>query len=395
MEVASLPPPLMVSEAGSFAEYTIVHRKPQIINEVISRNDYGADVVARLRDLAEEIATRTVAPVREEAVDADFWRRAWLPWEGKTWRQLRWYFAETYFYRRLLEAVGYFQPGPWRHVDPFGSQKRQILCQGLSELTSFHALLRQDASLEERFVLWLRYSLWGNRADLSNPRVMAQAEGQKERGSGQLLVIDHTKEAWQLLAQGKVRRLDLIADNSGLELLSDLGLLDLLLSHNLVETAHLHLKPQPFFVSDAMPQDLVATLADLQGARSRPLQELGGRLQASRRAGQLVVHTHRFWATCLFFSQFPPDLENTLAEADLLLLKGDVNYRRLLEDRHWPHTASLAMIAAYMPASFLALRTLKGELIVGLPEGKAEELARHDPTWLINGKRGLIHLVQF
>jgi hypothetical protein len=97
---------------------------------------------------------------------------------------------------------------------------------------------------------------------------------------------------------------------------------------------------------------------------------------------------------CLPFRQFPDDLRDTLGSSDLILLKGDVNYRRLIDDRHWPPTSDLATIAAHMPSSFLALRTLKGELLVGLPEGLAEKLASEDPTWLINGERGLIHLVQ-
>lgn len=74
-------------------------------------------------------------------------------------------------------------------------------------------------------------------------------------------------------------------------------------------------------------------------------------------------------------------------------LKGDVNYRRLLDDRHWPHTMCVEKIAAYFPASFLVLRTLKGEIMVGLEAGQAEALAAEDSTWLINGKRGIIQLV--
>jgi hypothetical protein len=67
-----------------------------------------------------------------------------------------------------------------------------------------------------------------------------------------------------------------------------------------------------------------------------------------------------------------------------------VNYRRLLDDRHWPHTARLQEIAAYFPAPFLVLRTLKGEIQVGLAPDQAEALAAEDPEWLINGRRGLV-----
>ena len=76
----------------------------------------------------------------------------------------------------------------------------------------------------------------------------------------------------------------------------------------------------------------------------------------------------------------------------MVILKGDVNYRRVLDDRHWNTTTSLEKAGGYFPASFVLLRTLKGELMVGLKPGQAEEIMANDPTWLINGKRGVIEL---
>ena len=48
---------------------------------------------------------------------------------------------------------------------------------------------------------------------------------------------------------------------------------------------------------------------------------------------------------------------------------------------------------ADFPAPFVVLRTLKGEIMVGLEPGQAEAIAAQDPTWLINGKRGIIQYV--
>jgi hypothetical protein len=50
-------------------------------------------------------------------------------------------------------------------------------------------------------------------------------------------------------------------------------------------------------------------------------------------------------------------------------------------------------VCAYFPAPFVAVRTLKGEIMVGLQPGQADALQAEDPTWLINGKRGVIQLV--
>ena len=94
------------------------------------------------------------------------------------------------------------------------------------------------------------------------------------------------------------------------------------------------------------------------------------------------------------FREMPPAVHASLASAALVVVKGDVNYRRLLDDLHWPHTTRMEDVTGYFPAPFVALRTLKGEIMVGLAPGEAERLAADDPTWLINGKRGVIHLVR-
>jgi hypothetical protein len=169
-------------------------------------------------------------------------------------------------------------------------------------------------------------------------------------------------------------------------------LADLLLGQGWVGQVRFHLKAQPFFVSDAMLQDLETTLVALGASSHGGIQGLGRRLRACLDTGRLVFHAEPFWTTPLMFHQFPAELQADLSGSGLVILKGDVNYRRLLDDRHWPHTTPLEEIAAYFPAPFLVLRTLKGEIQVGLAPGQAEALSAQDPDWLINGQRGLVHL---
>ncbi len=87
-------------------------------------------------------------------------------------------------------------------------------------------------------------------------------------------------------------------------------------------------------------------------------------------------------------------MQNELEQADLTIVKGDANYRRVLEDRHWPHTTRLEDAPPSLPRPYLLMRTLKSELMIGLEPGKAGELSAEDPKWLLNGRRGLIHLVE-
>jgi hypothetical protein len=174
-------------------------------------------------------------------------------------------------------------------------------------------------------------------------------------------------------------------------LLLDLRLADFLVQSGL-GTVRFHLKRMPFFVSDAMIRDLEHTLGRL-GASSASGAILASRLGQAIAAGTITLRDDPFWSTCLSYHQLPAHIEAELSASHLVLFKGDVNYRRVLDDRHWPHTTPLADIAGHLPAPFAVLRTLKGELIVGLRPGQAEALAALDPTWMINGQRGVIQFV--
>jgi uncharacterized protein with ATP-grasp and redox domains len=376
----------MTSEIGSFARRTIVERKPQIIGQVIRDNDYPDEILRGLDAFRQEIARHPLQPLPGRAADVAFWNREAAAYLGRTWLELPWYFAESYFYRRLLEAVRYFLPGPWLRRDPFGPQKRIQESEAVSSLAlDLEALsgVGQDTAFEAL----LHSCLWGNRADLSNFTVQETARGglavSQERRN---LLVDHTELVADLLSAG-LDRVDFVNDNTGRELLSDLVLADFLLHQGWVGQITFHLKDRPFFVSDAMPEDVQEMLV-LLGTEA-----LGHHLTEHLAAGRLRLKSDPFWTSCLMLRQMPAALAADLAQANLIILKGDVNYRRLLEDRHWPHTEPIEKIADYLPTLFLVLRTLKGEIMVGLGLGQAEALAAEDPTWLINGKRGIIHLV--
>jgi uncharacterized protein with ATP-grasp and redox domains len=382
----------MTSDPGSFARQTILERKPQIIRQVLTDNAYPSGIVATVEALRDEITTRPLQPLRESVPDVAFWNAALSGYTGRTWLEVPWYFAETLFYRKLLEAVGYFQPGEAGGQDPFQRQKRKQVEDDIQRLAAEWEQV-SDLQPDLRFEALLHSSLWGNRADLSNFTVKVKGRGglaaSQER---HLILIDHTRQVHDLLAKG-VRRLDFICDNVGSDLLFDLALVDFFLRQGWAQEIHLHLKNQPFFVSDAMPKDARLTVDLLEKAPGGATQAWGRRLAGDLAAGRLVLETDPFWATCLMFRQMPAKLREGLAQAALVLLKGDVNYRRLLDDRRWPHTTRMEEVCAYFPAPFVTLRTLKGEIMVGLQPGQAEALQAEDPDWLINGRRGVIQLV--
>jgi uncharacterized protein with ATP-grasp and redox domains len=393
--MTQLPPTIRTSEPGSFARRTFETRIPRIVEGVIATNDYPSEIVAALRALREEIGGGVIRPLEEQARDRAFWDEHAREHIGKAWLDVPWYWAEAFFYRRVLEAVRYFQAGAFYRRDPYAPQKRAELAPDRAPraLAAVSEHLPNDNA--DAFRALMHASLWGNRADLSmsdiaeNPPDAAAVE--RERAN---ILVDDTARVWKYLTRrvGQVCKLVLhfICDNAGTELFFDLALADFLWRADIVKEIVFHLKPQPFFVSDAMIKDVRESLDALGQSASTTLRALARRLATALNDGRFVLSEHPFWVTGSFFHALPDDLRATFAQASLVISKGDANYRRLIGDCHWDPTASFESAVEYFPAPVVALRTLKAELVVGLKPGEAERLRAQDSEWMVNGKRGVV-----
>ncbi|HYL81921.1 MAG TPA: damage-control phosphatase ARMT1 family protein [Candidatus Acidoferrum sp.] len=387
--LADLPPAIRTSESDSFARYTFTQRVPNLLKEALALNDFPADIRRELEALHAELTGGVIRGLVEDAPDRAYWNAVSAPHIGRSWLDVPWYWGETFFYRRLLEATRYFQPGPWHGVDPFGQKKAAELVPEAAPEAAKALWRHLPVEPRARFEKLLHASLWGNRSDLSYDVAAHLGRPTGARDEEQNLLVDDTARVWEVVRTKRIRRLAVLSDNAGTELLMDLLLADHLLRQGLAAEVHLHLKPQPFFVSDAMPKDVEAALGAMDKA-GEPVREPAHRLRGDIAHGRLRLDTHWHYATSLFYFQLPEDLQRVLAGMDLVIMKGDVNYRRLLGDAHWPPTMQFAEATKYFPAPLVALRTLKGEIIVGLKPGEGERLQTEDPSWLVNGQRGVV-----
>ncbi len=123
LDPSTLPSPLMTSEQNSFAYNTFKSRIPVILDEVITLNAFPLDIQRALFDLRTEIVNGTIHGLHEDAPDKGFWDEVSARWYDHTWLQVPWYWAEAFFYRRVLEATRYFQPGDWKEYDPYATKK--------------------------------------------------------------------------------------------------------------------------------------------------------------------------------------------------------------------------------------------------------------------------------
>jgi uncharacterized protein with ATP-grasp and redox domains len=378
------------SDVGSFAWDTLHRRVPDILSDTRRRLEPVPSEVARaLDELMAELRSGQLRGLRETALDRAAWDEACAPYLGRSWLDLPWYFAESFFYRRLLEATGFFGAGALAGRDPFASHKAEEWAPGEGPRRTADLLAGAPTDPTRRLEALLLGSLWGNRVDLSYNVAKALGGGQIDfLGAHEDLLVDDTAAVVATLARTR-GPVAIIADNAGTECLMDLALADhlLTLGHDVVE---LHVKNHPFFVSDTTLPDLDQAFAALGASGRDETVELGKRLSAELDARRLRVRTHPFYTSRRFFSELPDDLRADLAAFSLVIVKGDANYRRLCADAPWPPTTPFTEALGEFPAPMVALRTLKAEVVVGLPEGLAEKLAAVDARWMVNGQRGLV-----
>ncbi|MFB9513741.1 damage-control phosphatase ARMT1 family protein [Streptomyces purpureus] len=382
-------PVVLGSEPGSFAWGVLAKRHPALIRQVRDAFPYGRRQHEALDALLDEITNGVVEPLALEDHDFERWADWGRGYFGRSWYDAPFLWAESYFYCRLLGAVGYFGTGPWRGVDPFAPFKQAEL-RGEAveeELRALDALA--DVPAEERATALLHASLWGNRADLGF-RVAAEESADGEAASS-ALVADDSATLWQLLPAGASSTVAVVTDNAGREVIPDLILIDHLLERRHVERVVLHVKPYPYYVSDAMTADVVDCLRRLTEA-SGEAGRIGGRLWKAMGAGSLEVRTHPFFCAPLPYEEMPDDLREEFAGATLTILKGDLNYRRLVGDRLWDATTPFADLTVYFPGAVAALRTLKSDVIVGLEQGTLDALERSGAAWRTSGTHALIQV---
>ncbi|MER6955257.1 damage-control phosphatase ARMT1 family protein [Streptomyces sp. NPDC000618] len=408
MHRAPAQPVILGNEPGSFPHSVLAERHPAIIRQVRDAFPYGPDILERLDALSAGCVKGAIEPLPAEAHDRDRWRAWGLDgYAGRSWFDVPWLWSESYFYRQLLEAVGYFGPSPWQGIDPFRPFKLAELeaPETDEELAVLDTL--ENRPVEEQDRALLHGSLWGNRADLGFRLSDAEAE---ERAAVPGLVADDSETLWTLLSDAdavtgtatptetetttsaEAGTLCLVADNAGRELIPDLLLAAHLLAHGRCRRVVLHVKPYPYYVSDATTADVVDALRKLTSARGAAA-DYGRRLWAAMADGTLTVRAHPFSAAPLPYAEMPDDLRAEFAAAALTIVKGDLNYRRLVGDSRWAPTTPFRDVTAYFPGPVAALRTLKSDVITGLDAAtEAALVAAEGQRWRTGGTHALIQV---
>ncbi|MEV4620326.1 damage-control phosphatase ARMT1 family protein [Asanoa sp. NPDC049573] len=362
------PPELLVGTPGRYAREVFHQRHPTLIDRVAAAHPYSAAQRAALGALLDESLTGEIRPLPDDAPDLP----DWAAWDrghvGRPWADAPFLWAESYFYRRILDAVDYFRPGPWLGVDPFRPMKdAEFADPGLDGDFAWVAALGREPDAAGLATV-VKAAVFGNRADISFR--LQEPDGGDANAE---LLVDDTARLLTELAGGP-GAVCLIADNGGREVMADLVLANWLLDTGLADRITLHVKPVPYYVSDATASDVDAAAARL----GRPLDS------------RVAVRTHAFWCAPLDFGAMPADLRADLAGHRVVVAKGDLNYRRLVGDRDWDPTTPIRAAATDLGVPVVALRTCKSEVVVGLDPATVAGLDAAEPRWRVSGRHGMV-----
>ena len=383
---SNLPRPISAA-TSPFAAFTFNVRFPFIINQVKSNNPLSPVQQAELDSLLQEIVTGVVPPGETlfYPEDRPYWETFLATHAGKRYTDVPFFEAEAYIYYRIIRIVDYKRSG----LDPFYDLKADGLKQhrDFAEAVARKHLEQSVVFNAGYFTSLLQAALWGNSADLSQ---LETNDALIDPALRKNLVIDDSAALYGLRTSAPAKEVDFIADNAGLELLSDLFLIDYLLTSGQASRVNLHLKTYPTFVSDATIPDVAGHLAILRSFQSEPLTHFADRLEAHRHGGKLQLLNHPFWNSPLHFTELPLAITERFSSNSVLIFKGDANYRRLFEDREWPYTTPLENRLSYLNRPCFSIRTLKSEIVLGLSEARVRSLFEADKDWLTNGKYGLI-----
>ena len=352
--------------------------------------------------------------------------------EFKTLKDLRWLaapwlYTECYMYRFIHTFFTLSTPF-WHSFDMFATSKRASLVgskKGTIELVKrFGAVLqaiqeRQAVDEETQKAIFeemIQISLWGNATDLAlltslSVEELNSRQGKAVRDSNkQNIVVDDTEQVWRLLSRlralGSPRDIHIVLDNAGFELLTDLVFASYLLESGYAKKAVLHGKRMPWFVSDVNLEDLKYLIEgfangtmyeDIDSTDQEELQKAGEYWRSLIQTGRMEFRAELFWTTQHPFGRMPivePALFEDLADADLVVYKGDLNYRKLTYDGMWPHSTPFSEALGPLKQKHdgqgvrtLVLRTAKADVCVGLKPGQDKDF---EEGWTRYGKYAVV-----
>ncbi|KAI6038847.1 DUF89 domain-containing protein [Pisolithus marmoratus] len=352
------------------------------------------------------------------------------------WFVVPWLFAESYIFR-LIRSF-FKQTTHWVDFDPFREQKVEAFRNSATAVYQVATIMHDMECEKDRLVEptrllvffkeMLQMCLWGNATDLaflihlapSDIEQFQKVERDAQEARKEFILRNDEELVWEHINSlehqaGLVPRCDLVLDNAGFELFTDLVFADFLVTHTpYLSKVVFHPKLFPWFVSDVTPADFYKTIQSLSSPTffngttttaesARHLKNMIERWERYLKEGVFCLSTEledgyektQFWTgpwPYWYMEDKANKLWRSLSESSLVIIKGDLNYRKLTGDVKWPVSTPFVTALGPLAGSFplLSLRTNKSDIVAGVPQDVAVRLDEKDKRWRINGKYALI-----
>ena len=252
----------------------------------------------------------------------------------------------------------------------------------------------------------LNRSLDSNTYDLSQLKGMewneSKADEEDKKGVKDVISFLTSPEHKQ------ERVVNYLVDNAGVEFFIDLVLgYCLLKDRNLrVKKVVYHVNVLPIFVSDVIENDLEYTFTVIRGHIKNSTTIDEDHRAVYLKALKLIedifkegpntgahIESDFIWNMPTAYEDISRKLEvfkKTQDNADLLIVKGDLNYRRLCRDMSWSYRTKLEKITKYIECPTLVIRSFKSNLVIDYDRVKYYNHSKEDADWKTDGKYGVI-----
>ncbi|CAG8575746.1 10814_t:CDS:2, partial [Scutellospora calospora] len=362
-------PALVATDEDGFAYITTAYRWPVIVTKIIddiykTRHSLDLSEVVKLREGKEIIDSlgelkyqmqrkRPLTPIEDDGEpDIDTWTYVFNTYfKDDNWYSAAWLFMECYLYRRVRSILA--RTKQWNDYDPFLRQKEDTfrasiaaiveIAKRIDELVDIPKSGAHDGIIDAGRIIFhelVQISLWGNATDLSLLNNLSNDDIKKLQNVG-------------------AKRLE--------ELEKNILVNDLEKAWNYISKCHTTPKDFNWILQTLQSEDFFSSTSEMEKSF---LKKLATRLQSYVSNSQLILTSDYFWTSPYAYwhlAEKAPDLYVDLCTSNLLIFKGDLNYRKLVYDCKWKINTQfeeaigpLAGMKGSPPV--LALRTCKADV---------------------------------
>lgn len=203
----------------------------------------------------------------------------------------------------------------------------------------------------------------------------------------------------------KDTKVNYLVDNSGVEFFSDLTFAYVLIQVSNINKVSLLINKLPIFVSDVIESDYehMINIVEkyLKNKKNNIPDDYLKALELIKdkiKEKQIELHSDFNWNMPTSYDIMAKNgYKEVFTESNsILIIKGDLNYRRLVTDKNWHYSDDILEHTDYIECPTLVVRSIKSDLVIDYDKkGKKKytEWEKKDKYWRENGEYGVIRFI--